>query len=222
MLDPRLVLVDGALPQADVWRALAAAPGRLPARSHRTGLVELHGDAGLMMMLARLDVRSATDFERSLWSIARDLTATEGRGAEARDARVLVISANLAERRRIGVSFESVGLKTADAADFGEARAVARRIPILGIAIDPLLPRPGIVPLLAAIAVEPEWSSLPVLVSLPPALTAGQQRDLSESVDVWRRSDLQRVDQLAETVEAALTAYASPQGETGRQLWPVR
>ena len=117
--------------------------------------------------------------------------------------------------------FESVGLKTAEAADFFEAEALRRQFLVLGLVLDPLLPHPGVVPLLAELAADQAWSALPTLVILPPALTASQQRQLALSVDAWQERDPTSIAQVADAIELTMTPRTRELVPTGRLLWPV-
>jgi signal transduction histidine kinase/CheY-like chemotaxis protein len=218
---PQILLADTGEAGAGAWRALASPRPSNGRGAQAVGLVHLDGDAGHLVLHPRLDVRSIADLERNVWALVRDLAPSEPFGRDPLDARMIVIGANLIERRRLSLLFEGVGLRACEAASFAEAKMIARRQPALGLAVDLTIPDGGIVPILAEIGADSRWRDLPVMVVTPNALTAGQQHDLVRSVDAWRCEPSKTVEQLADDIESALVRRSSELALAGRRLWPV-
>jgi hypothetical protein len=207
----RLVLFDALSEGGGTWRGLAAYFDRAELRGRPVGLVGLAQGAANIVLLPRLDVTIGTEQDPALVRRIESHVTSSARPGAGREGRVLVMSGDVAWRRRVCLLLEGHGIRALDVSGVEAARSLAQRWHVRGLVVDLLLPSPGIASVLAAVDNEVALSGIPTLVvGRPDALSPRQILALRQDAVRWSSARQQSVTQLADAVEHALDGDAGP------------
>jgi CheY-like chemotaxis protein len=132
------------------------------------------------------------------------LAADARRRRRPSTAPVLVIGEDDLWRRRVVGLLHAREHRTQEIASAREALARLRSERVAAVVLDLLLPRPGVLTVLAAMTSDDDLAQIPVLLIGPSMLSPVQQRDLYLAVTAWVGESGRPVDELGERVRRAL------------------
>jgi signal transduction histidine kinase/DNA-binding response OmpR family regulator len=206
---PSAVLIDLMRPRAGAWQALAELRANPDWREVPVGLYSVSEGRGHVAMPGALDLLFESADEDELFA---RLESDRPMGSRP----ILVVGEDDLWRSRVAGLLQSRNYRTMQISSARQAMTTVQMDRFSGLVMDLLLPRPGVLALLSAIADDDSLARLPAILIGPSSLTPVQQRDLYLAISSWVGHGGLPIDQLGEQVRRALSFANAEPAAVGR------
>jgi CheY-like chemotaxis protein len=187
-LRPDAITLDVMMPKPDGWEVLSALKADADLRDIPVVIVTMLSDRGIGLSLGAVDALTKPVDRARLTALINSLLRREG--------PVLVVEDDIGAREMMRQTIEKMSLPVAEASDGREALAWLGGHPAPAmILLDLMMPEVDGFEVLDALAANPQWRDIPVIVITAKQLTAAEhERLLQRAQKVIAKGTVSRLD----------------------------